>query len=175
MLRPERANCGTAEMTTFAEPHGYITKGIHWVSAGVIAFGYFKGLDDVSQLADPSTFRTEVLFAIALGLLFFVRLFWTKRISGATRLPRNAPGWERVTSKAVHLGLYLTVFGIVLSGLGIALGYATPVLSGIFLTSMIGLHEVTLTILPLLLIVHVVGALWHRFIRRDGVFQSMAF
>ena len=88
-------------------------------------------------------------------------------------MPADAPKWEHRASRAVQIGLYLAVFGIVLSGLGIALGFATPGLGGIFLSAMIGLHEVTLAALPLLLLVHIAGALWHKFVRRDGVMESM--
>ena len=72
----------------------------------------------------------------------------------------------------MHIGLYASVFGIVITGLLIALGYATPVLSGIFLTAMIGAHEAVLTILPLLLLAHVAGALWHKFVFQDRTILS---
>ena len=160
-------------MTPHANPHGFVTKTIHWLSAGLIAFGYFKGLDNVSQLADPALFQTEVTFALILGAVFVVRLLWTKMVGGPTRLPEEAPLWEHKASRAVHIGLYAAVFGIVLSGLGIALGFATPALGGLFLSAMLGLHEVALTLMPLLLIAHVAGALWHKFVRRDGVLESM--
>ena len=160
-------------MTEQAQSHGFVTKGIHWASAGLIGYGYFKGLDDVSQLADPALLRSEVLFALLLGGVFVLRYFWTHQVAGATRLPEEAPWWERHASRAVHIGLYAAVFGIVLSGLGIALGYSVPVLGGLFLTLMIGAHEVALTLLPLLLAAHIAGALWHRVVRRDGVLESM--
>lgn len=156
-----------------AQPHGFVTKTIHWLSAGLIAYGYYKGLNNVSQLADPALLRFEVSFALLLGALFLVRLFWTKGNAGTTRLPRDAPRWEQGASKAVHIGLYLLVFGIVLSGLAIALGYSVPALSGLFLTIMIGLHEVVLTLLPIFLLIHIAGALWHKTVRRDGVLESM--
>lgn len=160
-------------MKTHAQPHGFVTKGIHWLSAGLIGYGYFKGLDDVSQLAHPGLLQFEVAFALALGLLFVFRLFWTNKVGGASRLPQSAPKWEHFASRAVHWGLYAAVFGIVLTGLAIALGYAVPVLSGVFLGAMIGLHELVLTIMPVLLITHIAGALWHKIIRRDGVLESM--
>ena len=31
-------------MTTKAKPHGFVTRSIHWLSAGLIAYGYLKGL-----------------------------------------------------------------------------------------------------------------------------------
>ncbi len=160
-------------MTTTAQSHGFVTKTIHWLSAGLVGYGYFKGLDNLSQLRDPAVMQLEILFALALGALFVVRLLWTKKIAGETRLPKDAPKWEHQASRAVHWGLYASVFGIVLSGLGIALGFSVPALGGIFLTAMLGLHEVTLTLMPLLLISHIAGALWHKLVRRDGVLESM--
>ena len=160
-------------MTTQAQPHGFVTRTIHWVSAGLIGFGYLKGLDDVSQLSNPGTMQTEIILALALGAVFLVRLLWTRTIGGTTRLPEDAPAWEHWASRAVHIGLYAAVFGIVLTGLGIALGYSLPLLSGLFLTAMIALHEVALSLLPLLLLVHIAGALWHKLVRRDAVLESM--
>lgn len=160
-------------MKTKAKPHGFVTKSIHWVSAGLLGYGYLKGLDNISQLADSAVLQLEVTFALVLGALFLLRLLWTKRIAGSTRLPQDAPRWEHVASRAVHIGLYASVFAIVVTGLGIALGYAAPVLGGLFLTAMIGLHELALSIMPALLVAHIAGALWHRFVRRDSVLESM--
>jgi cytochrome b561 len=130
-------------------------------------------LDDVSQLASPALFQSEIVFALALGAAFLARLIWTKSVVGPTRLPQTAPQWEHKASKLVHTGLYTSVFMIVLSGLAIALGVTMPALSGLFLTVMIGLHEVVITIMPLLLLTHIAGAVWHKFVRRDGVLESM--
>jgi len=160
-------------MTPQVTSHGFVTKGIHWLSAGLIGYGYFKGLEDVSQLADPALLQSEITFALILGGLFVIRWFWTQKVGGATRLPDAAPRWEHTASRAVHIGLYAAVFGIVLTGLAIALGYATPALGGLFLSAMIGAHEVVLTLMPLLLLTHIAGALWHKFVRRDGVMESM--
>lgn len=160
-------------MTALAKPHGFVTRSIHWASAGLLTFGYFKGLENVNQLADPALLQTEVTFALVLGGLFLVRLLWTKGVAGATRLPAEAPRWEHAASRAVHIGLYAGVFGIVLSGLGIALGYSVPALGGLFMAAMIGLHEFALAALPLLLIAHIAGALWHKVVRRDQVLESM--
>lgn len=162
-------------MTTRAEPHGFVTRGIHWLSAAVIGYGYLKGLESVAQLADPAILRFEVLYALGLGLLFGLRFLWTKAHAGATRLPADAPGWEHVASRAVHGGLYVGVFGIVLSGLAIAWAYAAPALGSGVLAAAVGLHEFFLAALPVLLLAHIAGALWHTFIRRDGVLESMVW
>lgn len=160
-------------MTTMAKPHGFVTKGIHWLSAGLLGFSYLKGIDSVSQLADPAVLQLEVVLALLLGGLFVIRLIWTKLVAGSSRLPADAPGWEHTASRMVHHGLYASVFLIVLTGLGIALGVSTPVLGGLFLTAMIALHEFSLVLLPVLLAVHIAGAVWHKAMRRDGVMESM--
>ena len=155
------------------QPHGFVTKGLHWGSALLVAYGYYKGLDSVDQLADPAFLRFEVIFASTLGLVFLARLIWTKAIAGSSRLPSEAPRWEHVASRMVHYGLYASVFAIVLSGLGIAFGYSTPAFGGIFLTAMLGLHDFAVAALPFLLLTHIAGALWHKVIRRDGIMESM--
>lgn len=153
--------------------HGPITKILHWGSAVLLGYGYLKDLDDVQQLADAALLRSEIAFAAGVGVLFALRFAWTHAVAGATRLPPQAPRWEHRASRLVHLGLYAAVFGIVLTGLGIGLGYSIPLLGGLFLTAMLGLHEVALGLFPILLVLHVGGALWHRLIRRDGVLASM--
>jgi cytochrome b561 len=163
----------THHAQSVAKPHGFVTKGIHWLSAGLIGYGYFKGLDNVNQLADPALLRFEVIFAIALGLLFAFRLFWTQKIVGATRLPAHAPKWEHFGSRVVHFGLYGSVFMIVGSGLAIAYAYASPLLGRLFINVMISMHEAALAVLPLLILCHIAGAVWHKVIRRDGVLESM--
>ena len=53
-------------MTQLAQPHGFVTRGIHWLSAALIGYGYLKGLNSVSQLSDPAVFWFEVIFALAV-------------------------------------------------------------------------------------------------------------
>jgi cytochrome b561 len=156
-----------------AKPHGFVTRGIHWLSILMIAYGYYKGLENVNQLSDPVLFRFEVIFASGLGLLFAFRLFWTQKIGGATRLPLDAPKWEHIASRAVHYGLYGSVFAIVGTGLATAYAYTSPALGNLFINAMIFVHEAALTLLPALILTHIVGALWHKVIRRDGVLESM--
>lgn len=163
----------TTPTKTTPKPHGFVTKGIHWLSILLLGYGYFKGLNNVNQLADPALFRFEVIFALGMGAVFLFRLFWTYKIAGATRLPDTAPKWEHFLSRMVHYGLYGSVFTIVGSGLAIAYAYTSSILGGFFMNAMIGLHEASLAVLPVLIIIHVIGALWHKFVRRDGILESM--
>ncbi|MBT8459332.1 MAG: hypothetical protein HKP37_03080 [Boseongicola sp.] len=156
-----------------AKPHGFVTRGIHWISILLIGYGYLKGLDNVDQLADPALWQFEVVFASGMGLFFLFRLFWTQMVAGATRLPQAAPKWEHAASRTVHYGLYGSVFTIVGSGLAIAFAYRSAVLGDWFINATIAIHEAALAVLPVLIATHVAGALWHKVIRRDGVLESM--
>ena len=88
------ASTGDPSEAAFAKPHGFVTRGIHWLSAGLLVFGYIKGLESTAQLADPMVMQLEIIFALVLGALFLFRYVWTKAIAGATRLPTDAPHWE---------------------------------------------------------------------------------
>lgn len=160
-------------MTNRVKSHGFVTRGIHWLSMLMIGYGYYKGLDNVNQLADPALFRFEVLFASGLGLLFAFRFFWTQKIGGATRLPQAAPRWEHFASRVVHQGLYGSVFAIIGTGLAIAYAYASSFFGNAFINVMIFFHEAALALLPALILLHIAGALWHKLIRQDGVLESM--
>lgn len=160
-------------MTNTAQQHGFVTRWIHWVSAALIGFGYLKGSVEIAQLTHPSSLQFEVIFALGLGLLFVVRFVWTKVFAGQTRLPVNAPKWEQVASQVVHTGLYANVFGIVLSGLAIAFVSTAPALGNAVMAVATELHEVFLGVLPVLLIAHIAGAIWHKIVRNDGVLEGM--
>jgi cytochrome b561 len=155
------------------KPHGFVTRGIHWFSILLIGYSYFKGLDNVNQLADPAVLRYEIIVASVLGLVFGFRLFWTQKFGGATRLPREAPKWEHAASRAVHYGLYGSVFAIIGTGFAIAFAYTSPLIGRSATNAIVEIHEATLTVLPVLILVHIAGALWHKVIRRDGVLESM--
>ncbi|OED35142.1 hypothetical protein AB833_31380 [Chromatiales bacterium (ex Bugula neritina AB1)] len=158
-----------------AHPHGYVTKTIHWLSCGLIAYGHVNALGSVWQLLDPTVYRNEIIFGLLLLAVFSFRLFWTQRIAGVTRLPATSLKWEQTLSRTIQWGLYASVFGIILSGFAIAIGFSVSAaaFNGGFLSASIGLHRFALGVLPLLLVMHVAGALWHKFVRRDGVLESM--
>lgn len=163
----------TTPIKTPVKSHGFITRGIHWLSILVIGYGYLKGLDNVNQLADLALFRFEVIFASGMGLLFAFRLLWAQKIGGATRLPSAAPKWEHFASRCVHYGLYGSVFTIVGTGLAIAYAFASTLMGDLFINTMIFIHEAALAVLPVLIVTHIAGALWHKVIRRDSVMESM--
>ena len=167
------ANSGARGARPQVQHHGRVAKFLHWSTAGLLAYGYLTGVENIAQLADPTLFATEIAFALVLGLAFLCRYLWMRLVNGPTRLAVEAPKWERLLSKAAHNGIYIGVAAIVLSGLAIAYGYATPALGTWFVFAMTELHEFSLAATAVLLLSHVAGAVWHKLVRRDGIWESM--
>jgi cytochrome b561 len=102
--------------------------------------------------------------------------------------PPPEPGlarWQRLVAAANHAGLYLLLFLVPLLGwLGASLFPALDVFGVITLPSISGadraasdtvftLHGLAALLLTLLVFLHIGAALYHRFIRRDGVLRRM--
>jgi cytochrome b561 len=95
-----------------------------------------------------------------------------------TQASARAAGWA-------HLAFYVLVFGMVISGYATALiarlndsvfarsGAPLPATFDAYPT--FHLHGWIATILAILVGLHVLGALWHGLVRRDGVMRRMGF
>lgn len=151
--------------------HSRTGRLLHWATSALLIYGFVRNGEVTSALADPEKMRIEVIFASVLSVLFIVRYLWMQTANdGPTRLPREAPNWERVASKIVHVGLYVGVALVILTGYAIAY-FAEQ--DGAPLRAVIVAHNAAAHTTLLLMIIHVAGALWHWLVRRDGVWQSM--
>lgn len=165
-----------------ANRHGIATRIFHWLTGALLIYGLVFNAE-VEVLSDPAALAREIAFALALGGLFLIRLIWIESFGGGSQLPPDAPRWERVLSRIVHYGIYVLVLAIVLSGLAIALTASSPPsLFGVgfpFAVDparrgfLLNLHEAVASALILLIGLHLLGAIWHWIVRKDGVWQSM--
>jgi cytochrome b561 len=129
-------------------------------------------VEDISELADSGVWATEVSFGVALAAAFAVRWVWVRKTARQTRLSPSAPAWEKLVSTLVHRGLYIGVAAICGTGLAIAAAQAAS-LPDIVQTAAIGAHELSLNLTAALMGLHVLGAFWHKIVRRDGLMESM--
>ena len=53
-------------------------KTMHWGFVLLFAYGVFKQVDSLSELADPSLFRLEIVFAGIFILLLIIRFIYVK-------------------------------------------------------------------------------------------------
>jgi cytochrome b561 len=122
---------------------------------------------------------------ITLLLLLLFRFVW-RVAHPVPPLPQGSSAWEIRGSRAAHFALYALLAGITLSGWAAASAYLVPwklwwaiplprITSPDKATYEFAaqFHEALVAAFLALLAVHVAAALWHHFIKRDGVLAGM--
>ena len=146
-------------------------KLLHWGFVVLFVYGIIKQVDSITQLEDNALLRFEVLFALAFLLLLAVRFIYVKKTQRSS-LPEETPKMQKLAAKLVHYGMYACLAAIAGSGLLIGFLYGHGFESGLLIDSVIGLHEFSVSLIYWLIGVHIVAAVYHRFLK-DGVWSSM--
>ncbi len=157
---------------------------LHWTMALAVGAAWLLGqlLEDFPRGPDR-VFANGIHALIGMAVLALVLPRLLARFMGGT--PEEAPGWEGIAARAVHLLLYALMALVPLTGLAIALSARTPFnVAGLFelpnLLAGFGLrkaleevHEVLANLTFGAVVLHVAATLWHAVIRRDGVLRRM--
>ena len=164
--------------------YGWVTRLLHWtmavlilVQAGKIADRINDGENLVSALTGP--WHTSI--GTLLFVLVFIRLAWTSH-QRANR-PTN-PGFLGFVAKAGHWALYALTIVLPIAGMLILYGggyghapFGIPLFGKgpeVEWASNIGSAHSPLALLFVLVVLgHAGAALYHHFIRRDGVLRRM--
>lgn len=146
-----------------------MTRVIHWAFVVLIIYSYVQNGEVTGALDSPEAMRTEVYFGLFVLALLLGRYLWVRR-DWASALPINAPVWEKRAARAVHLGMYWGLALVILSGFGIALVMDQ---SETVVEAVSDVHIFFTNLTLLLMIIHVVAAIWHKIHRKDGVMESM--
>jgi cytochrome b561 len=165
--------------------YGTVALWLHWLTVLVILLMIATGLamerteDEAVRL---QLLRGHALWGTVVLTLTTLRLLWRL----ADRKPPQAagvPGVQRVAARAVHVGFYLVLLFLVLTGaatllvsgaLDTVLGRASTPLPEDFLAfAARHAHGIGVRVFVALLAVHVLAALYHHWIRRDDVLRSM--
>ena len=154
-----------------ARPHGWAAKLLHWSTAALLLFAFIDNGDVTNALRDPAAMAFEARVGIVVLAAFALRYAWMHLFNkGASRLPATAPQWERLASRLAHHSLYLCVAAIVATGLLIPVAQShAPNL----IRAASDLHEFFAGLTLLVIGAHVAAALWHKLVRRDGVWESI--
>jgi cytochrome b561 len=171
---------------------GWPAKLLHWIGAILILLLLGHGWwmthlaprpDRLAHYAGHAALGYDFLALLVLRLLWR----WTHAVP---TLPAELPRWERLAAHASHIGLYLLVFASTLTGWALAGTFRTPLNKDVFnLTvpsiyasqdrAMHGLfeqsHELLSYALAILIVVHLVAALRHHFVKRNTVLRRMWF
>ena len=160
---------------------------LHWCMALMILTMLFVGIGMVSSVSlRPTLISLHQPLGIAILLLVIVRLI-NRLLHPPPALPADLPAVQVLAAKASHWLLYALMFAMPLLGWSMLSAGAYPVtMFNGFTLPAIAPHNATLyavlrsahTWLALLLfavvLMHLAAALFHAWVRRDGVFASMA-
>lgn len=167
---------------------GALAKVLHWL----VAIGLFAlialGLEQAGMERGPE--KSEIRFihgSIAMGvfLLMTVRLAWRLM----NEVPMHASGtaaWQRISASIVHWGLYVAVFvQLVSGGMTVATGGRALPFFGLFSVPLPvaedrgnhefweEIHEFAWRIVAVLIVVHVLAAIYNHFILKNDVLRRM--
>ena len=118
-----------------------LAKIFHWGFVVLFAYGISKQVDDISQLENFALLRFELIFAVTMILLLAIRfLYMTKKQSSS--LPAETPVFQKLAAKLVHLGMYLSLATIAVSGILIGTYLLPPNLRPLIFSSFYPLREV---------------------------------
>jgi catalase len=160
---------------------------VHWLMAAMVVAMLFIGVGMVSTVSEMRTWLIDLHKPLGILILCLAALRVCLRLMRpAPPLPDDLPIWQKAAAYASHLVLYALMFALPLVGWTMlsAGGYPIALFGSIHLPPL-GPVDPTLfsllrrahTLLALLLfltiLAHLGAALFHAWIRRDGVFRSM--
>ena len=158
-------------MTQIVRSYSSMAKFVHWGFIGVFVFGVINQVDEVEELESFNLLVTEVVFAIIFLLLLLLRFIYMR--SQQTAMPQlQMPKNFRLLARIVHLGMYVSLALIAITGLIIGGLYYFNVKGGLVLEAILLLHEIIFWISVNLICLLIVGALYHR-LKGDGVWSAM--
>lgn len=181
---------------------GLVTRGLHWLMAAMVLVqvplgflmveaydAWLAGHGDTARVMQLS--RAHNTNGFLLLILVLLRLCW-RFGNPSPDLPGALQAWQRFVARATHRALYVLLLVFPFSGWAALSAYAgefpifffgrddvfrivpqgTP--GSPFNSDLFGeIHESCWKIGAVILLLHVSAALWHEYIRRDGVLSRM--
>ena len=165
-------------------------KILHWLMAAMLIFMVVagQGFGSVVSEADHLVMLTgHSSFGVVITLLLIIRL--SKRFIFKSPVPnQQLTGWNQALSKTIQYGIYIALITVPATGMLTARSHELSVtpfgLINVSQSATSGfnqgqfellrlMHETSLKVLVVLVLVHVAGAMYHRLIRKDAVLASM--
>lgn len=160
---------------------------LHWTMAVLIVAMLFIGVGMVSTTSPRYSALLSIHRSIGIIILVLVALRLINRLfNPPPSLPADLPIWQQILAKASHLLLYGLMFALPIIGWAMlsAGGYPVEIFGSIDLPPIMprdlalfailrSAHTVLAFLLFATFLAHVGAALFHGFIRRDGVLKSI--
>jgi len=163
-----------------------VAQTLHWLTLLLLGLQFGLAWSAPERLASPDVLISlHLSFGVLVLIVALARLAW-RMVRPGPALPSDLPEWQRLGSQAVQILLYVLLIALPILGWLWAgergwevslFGFATLpdlVSRGSSFGRLAGnLHGLLSNVLLVLVGIHVLGALYHAAIRRDGVMQRM--
>ncbi len=167
---------------------GSLAKALHWLVAVGLLVLIYLGLEQAGMERGPD--KEEIRFihaSIAMTVLFLmtIRIIW-RFLNDVPAHPDGMAKWQRLTASVVHWGLYAAVFlQLVSGGMTVATGGKALPFFGLFSIPLPvaedrdnhefweEIHEFAWRIVAVLIVIHVLGAIYNHFIAKNDVLRRM--
>ncbi|GAJ93753.1 cytochrome b/b6 domain-containing protein [Agrobacterium sp. SHOUNA12C] len=171
-------------MKSTLDRYGTVAISIHWISAILILAllgSGFRATNAMDAAAKAGLLRFHIPVAIVVLFLTIFRIVWWR--FDLKPLPmKGSPAWQERIARWVHLAFYIVILGMIASGIGMMiLSGATPAVFGEAGAALPNFtdypprapHGLGAFLLVGLLIFHAGAALYHQFVRHDGLLWRM--
>lgn len=159
---------------------------LHWLLVPMLFATLFMG-NDIAELSNDLSIKVDrvvvhMTAGIAIGVLFAIRLI-AKLISRKTVTTSKDNNLLTKAASIDHILLYVLVFGVVFSGIAMAMAVdmKTIIETGSTLPqelselSIRNAHSVLTKALMLLIVIHIIAAIIHQFVLRDDAISKIWF
>lgn len=167
--------------------YGTVSKSFHWLIFLLLAAQYAVGsiMPHIGRKTlDEGWVAWHLSIGAAILLVIVLRFLW--RLAHPVPLSSELPPLERILARVTHLMLYALVFAMTMLGWAAAnyRGWTVHLFGIIPLPALAAkgtswaheagdIHNILVYVLLGFIVLHVAGALYHYFIRRDRVTQRM--
>jgi cytochrome b561 len=163
-----------------------VARALHWAIALLILFNLWLGFAHDALPKDWKVMPVHKSVGLTVLALTLVRIGW-RLTHPAPPLPARTPAWERLVAQVTHIGFYVLMLALPLTGWIMSSAGDRP-LNWFFLfdvpkfgvakgDAITGIshegHEILGFVFAALILLHVAAALRHHFILKDGVLRRM--
>ena len=156
---------------------------LHWLTAVLVTVQWIIGRTTGLLPRGPlrvDIWSVHVLLGVSIAVVLVTRIVW--RVRCGNRLAGVGTVWERAAASLVHIGLYVVLAIVVVLGFANTYVHGFPLFNVVTLPGKQDLatilrvnswHGFAANVLAVLILLHTVAALFHHYVRRDGVARRM--
>lgn len=168
--------------------YGLIAQALHWlVVAGIsVQFVWAWRIDETNSIrAEYTLINQHKSIGMTVLALVILRLAW-RAFNRPPRFPAGMSSWERIAASGAHWLLYALILAMPLSGwiYSSAAGFGAEFYGLLNIPDLVGqnekleevfgeVHEFLATGILVVVSIHVLAALRHQFVLKDGLLRRM--